>query len=249
MLLPRTHTADRLLRSMPPPIAAGVHGSQGSRCRRYPSSARPWRYGNRNLVEGDAAADVAGQCGAGGHRRGRGMDFHPTARRMRTDLPRAGILRNQSCHANHAGIAVLAVGAPVRAGRPVPADCRQLCQRLLRWHPRHGCGTRGGVVRIVGIVFVGRTTRHPARGGRPRGPARRHRGSPHPRTRASGRLWRAAEAGVDVGRHRDGTRLPMRSGDRCHHRILVAARGRRVLPAGRLVLHRRSTSVRIRRPG
>ena len=180
------------------------------------------------------------------------MDFHPTARRMRTDLPRAGILRNQSCHASHVGIAVLAVGDPVHVGRPVPADRRQLCQRLLRRRPRRGRGTRSGVARVArvaGIILVGRTDRHPTRGGRPLGPARRHRGDLHPCTRASGRLRCAAETGVGGGRRGGGARLSVRSGNRRHHRILVAARGRRVLPAGRLVLYRWSASVRIHRSG
>ena len=168
---------------------------------------------------------------------------------MRTDLPRAGILRNQSCHASHVGIAVLAVGDPVRVGRPVPADRRQLCQRLLRRRPRHGRGTRVGVAGNAGIILVGRTEWHPTRGGRRLGHARWRRGDLHPCTRASGRLRCAAETGVGGGRRGGGARLSVRSGNRRHHRILVAARGRRVLPAGRLVLYRWSASVRIHRSG
>ena len=168
------------------------------------------------------------------------------ARLQRSRTFYAGILRNQSCHANHVGIAVLAVGDPVRAGRPVSADCRQLCQRLLRRRPRHGRRARGGVVRIADIV---RVARHPAHSGRPLGPVRRRCGNPHPCTRASGRLRRAAEAGTGGGRHRGGPRLPVRTGGHPHHRPLVAARGRRVLSAGRLVLHRRPAPIRLRGTG
>ena len=135
MLLPRTHAADRLLRSMPPAIAAGAYGSQRSDA----GDIHPLRdHGGMGIaiwLKGMRPQTLPASVG-----RGRGMDFRPTARRMRTDLPRAGILRNQSCHAGHVGIAVLAVGDPVHAGRPVPADRRQLCQRLLR---HYSDGVRG----------------------------------------------------------------------------------------------------------
>ena len=66
------------------------------------------------------------------------------------------------------------------------------------------------VARVAGIILVGRTDRHPTRGGRPLGPARRHRGDLHPCTCASGRLRCAAETGVGGGRRGGGARLPVR---------------------------------------
>ena len=161
---------------MPPPIAAGVHGSQGVPMPAISILCETMAVWDRNLVEGDAAADVAGQCGAGGHRRGRGMDFHPTARRMHTDLPAP-----ESCAINRATQTTLESRFwPLAILCTLVALFLQIAVNFANDYSDgvRGVdeGTRSGVARVArvaGIILVGRTDRHPTRGGRPLGPARR----------------------------------------------------------------------------